>query len=208
MEYSYSKGVITLPDKELTILDRLVLAFTSKINVKYVIVSGYVAILFGRSRSTEDVDIFIEELGRQDFAKFYNRIVKDGRFYCLNAESSKDAYEMLTEHGSSIRFAEKGTFDPNFEIKFPSNSLNRFSLENAMVVKFNKRQGLRIGPLELQLAYKLKLGSEKDYDDAAHLYIAFKDDLDMPALRDFIEELGIKRSIVEHILDRDVYEKE
>ncbi len=52
MEYDYKQGTIKLPNKQLTILDRLVLDFISRIDVQYVIVSGYVAILFGRSRST------------------------------------------------------------------------------------------------------------------------------------------------------------
>jgi hypothetical protein len=207
MEYTYSNGVITFPGKELTLLDKLVLEFTTRLNVKYVIVSGYVAILFGRSRNTEDVDIFIEKLDERAFEEFYNGVIKDGKFYCLNAESPEDAYVLLTKDGSSIRFAEEGTFDPNFEIKFPANRLNRHSLENALIVKLGGNRNIRIGPLELQLAYKLKLGSEKDYEDAAHTYIAFKKDLNLSVLRGFLDELGIKRSLAERILDKDVYEK-
>jgi hypothetical protein len=44
-------------DRELSLLDSFVLSFTEHLqtnNIKYVIISGYVAILFGRSRMSED----------------------------------------------------------------------------------------------------------------------------------------------------------
>ncbi len=82
------------------------------------IVSGYVAILFGRDRHTEDVDMFIRSMNAKDFSKLFNKIISSKKYYCINAEDANDAYNLLKEK-SSIRFAEKNTFDPNFEIKFP-----------------------------------------------------------------------------------------
>lgn len=38
-----------------------------KNNIKYVIVSGYVAILFGRSRISEDVDLLVEHISFEKF---------------------------------------------------------------------------------------------------------------------------------------------
>ena len=204
MEYDYSKGVIKLPNMELSILDRLVLEFVSKIKVKYVIVSGYVAILFGRGRTTEDVDIFIEKLDKKRFEVFYNDIVKSEKFYCINAEDALEAYNLLAEENGSVRFAEKGTFDPNFEIKFPTNKKHHYSLDNALTVDLGRGNSIRIGPLELQLAYKLQLGSDKDYEDAAHLYMVFESDLDKKKLKGFITELGIKRGIVKKVLGIEV----
>ena len=52
MEIGFSKNKIEFK-KELNALDRLTIQFTSIINglkIKHVLVSGYVAILFGRSR--------------------------------------------------------------------------------------------------------------------------------------------------------------
>ena len=45
-------------NKELNKLDKFVIDFCKLLD-RYVIVSGYVSILFGRSRSTEDVDLLI-----------------------------------------------------------------------------------------------------------------------------------------------------
>ena len=207
MEFTFANGEIVYPNKALTVLDKLVIAFVSKISVKYVIVSGYVAILFGRDRHTEDVDLFIEELDEKEFEKFYDGIVASGEFECFNAESAEDAYDLLTRENSSIRFVEKGSIDPNFEIKFPTNRLHLNSLENSIAVKFGGKTPIKIGPLELQLAYKLKLGSDKDYEDAAHLYEIFREHLDKKKLVGFMTELGINRGTAETVLGKDVYEK-
>ena len=207
MEFTFKNGEIIYPNKALTVLDELVIEFISRINVKYVIVSGYVAILFGRDRHTEDVDLFIEKLDEKKFKKFYNAIVVSGNFECFNAESAEDAYNLLTKEKSSIRFVEKGSIDPNFEVKFPTNRLHLNSLENAIAVKFDGKTPIKIGPLELQLAYKLRLGSDKDYEDAAHLYEIFRDHLDKKKIIDFMTELGIKRSTAETVLGKDVYEE-
>lgn len=55
--------------RERSELDKDVLAFTQVLNkcdIEYVIISGYVAILTGRSRSTEDIDVIIEALSESE----------------------------------------------------------------------------------------------------------------------------------------------
>ena len=56
-------------DRELSDLDKFTLDFVKilKKHTKYVIVSGYVAILLGRARASEDVDIIIPRI---DFSTF------------------------------------------------------------------------------------------------------------------------------------------
>lgn len=198
MEYTYRKGEIIYPNKALTTLDKLVIDFLSHIDVDYVIVSGYVAILFGRDRHTEDVDIFIRPMARRAFLSLFKKIISSGKYYCVNTDDANDAYEILREK-SSVRFAEKGTFDPNFEIKFPQNELNEYSIDNALKVKIGKGRTIKIGPIELQLAYKLYLGSEKDYEDAAHIYVIFKNDINKSVLRHFLEKLRIKASVIKKV---------
>ena len=169
------------------------------------IISGYVAILFGRSRSTEDIDLFVGKMDYGEFSAFYNKIISSSKYYCINAESSQDAYELLMEK-SSIRFAEHGTVTPNFGVKFPQNELNLYSLENALTVDLGNRRRIKIGPLELQLAYKLSLGSDKDLDDADHLYRVFKNAIDKAELKRFVKKLHIKDTTAEKVFGKD-YEK-
>jgi len=61
MKYDIQKKEIGL-DRKLNQLDKFVLKFCNLLDKNYVIVSGYVSILFGRSRGTEDVDLLIQKL--------------------------------------------------------------------------------------------------------------------------------------------------
>lgn len=181
-------------DKDLNMLDNFVIKFTSvlnQLNIDYVLVSGYVAILFGRNRSSEDVDIFIEKIDVELFDKLWLELNKE--FECLNTNESKDAYQEYLLTGHAIRFAKKGSFIPNMEIKFPKMELDSWTLENRKEVKINK-QVLFISPLELQIPFKLFLGSEKDIEDAKFLYNLFKDKINNDLLRDFTQKLKIEQT--------------
>ena len=80
MDMEYTDRVLKF-EKELSELDRLVIDFVrvlDKSGTSYVIVSGYIAILLGRSRTTEDVVL------DQDKFKYYlkemhirNSVIKD-----------------------------------------------------------------------------------------------------------------------------------
>ena len=53
-------------NKKISELDKFVIDFLEIIikHTNYVLISGYVSILFGRSRGTEDVDIIIPKLSQ------------------------------------------------------------------------------------------------------------------------------------------------
>ena len=112
-------------DKEINELDILVLRFIAILEkyTDYVIISGYVAILFGRSRTTEDIDVFITEVSYERFAGLYDEIKKDG-FWCLNAEKGDEIYRYLAD-GCSVRFAIAQQTIPNFEVKFAKKMLDK-----------------------------------------------------------------------------------
>lgn len=203
MEYTYSNGMMTLPGKELTILDTLVLDLVSHMRCDYVIVSGYVAILFGRGRNTEDIDILIPDEGIEKFSIFYESVVSDGKYYAINATDAEDAYDLMTMHKSSLRFAEKNTMQPNFEIKFVSTAVDSYSMHNALSVELDGcATKIRISPLELQIAFKLHLGSDKDFEDALHLYVTMERILDMGKLKAFLRELSVSETVVERVLGK------
>jgi hypothetical protein len=168
----------------------------NKLNVKYVVVSGYVSILFGRNRSSEDIDIIIEKLTLPKFGMLWNELNKE--FECINAENKDSAYKdyLLTHH--AIRFSRKGEFIPNMEIKFPKIDLDDWTIANRKEVSLNKHQ-IFISPLELQIPFKLFLGSEKDIEDAKYLYKLFKDNLNLPLLIDFNRKLKIEQSFNKYL---------
>ena len=178
-------------DKELNSLDKFVIDFTAILNqlkIKYVIISGYVSILFGRNRSSEDIDIFIEKLDFSVFSRLWEQLNKE--FVCIITDNPKAAYEDYLINGLAIRFARKDCFIPNMEIKFTKTELDNWAIKNSKEVLVNNNK-LLISSIELQIAFKLFLGSEKDIEDAKYLYVLFKDKLDKRLLSDFNRKLNI-----------------
>ncbi len=196
MEIRFIKERIEF-EKEINSLDRLTIDFSSvlnKLSIKYVIVSGYVSILFGRNRSSEDIDLILEKTPLVKFKELWNELEK--KFECINAESLESAYNNYLMHDNSVRFSRKGNYIPNIEIKFPKLELDFWTLRNSKEVLFNGNK-VFISPIEIQIPFKLFLGSEKDIEDAKYLYNIFKDNLDINLLKEFNRKLKI-----EHLFDK------
>ncbi|MFH1511140.1 MAG: hypothetical protein ABIF10_05595 [Candidatus Woesearchaeota archaeon] len=166
MEFQDDKIII---GRELSDLDKFAIEFVHilKKHTKYVIVSGYVSILLGRSRASEDIDLIVPKMSKQNFFDLY-RDLKTGYFYCLNADDSTDLYEYLTTK-TAIRFAKTDTVVPNIEFKFAKNRFDEIALENTITVNLSDKE-LTISHLELQIAFKESvLKSPKDIEDARHM---------------------------------------
>lgn len=48
-----------------------------------------------------------------------------------------------------------------------------------------------VGPLELQIAYELHLGAQKDFEDAAHRYVLFRESRRTTHLETWVEKLEV-----------------
>ncbi len=202
MEIKYSKNSILLGQKELTTLDKLVIKFIHAMGeVEYVIVSGYIAIFFGRIRGTEDIDILLNKMAMEQVETLHKRLLKNGFSPVNNIENAREAYELLSE-GSSLRYAEKGTWAPNFELKFAKKLLDRHTMDDKIKVTFNEKYMMYVSPIELQIAFKLWLGSDKDYEDARYIYNIFKIYIDIRKLNRFIAELHVKQAIVNKVIGK------
>lgn len=190
MDISYNKKGIKF-EKDLNSLDKFVIDFTSvlnKLDIDYVIISGYVAILFGRSRISEDIDVFIEYISLDTFKRLWNSLEES--FYCINTDNFEDAYKEYLKNNDAIRLAKKDKFIPNIEIKFPKIDLDLLSLKNRIKVVVNDNI-IYISPIELQIVFKLSLGSEKDIEDARYLYGIFKEKLNKELLEELFRKLNI-----------------
>src|SRR3990167_10489809 len=97
-EMEFINNTIKL-DKELNELDKFVIKFIKVLekHSDYVIISGYVSILLGRSRATEDIDIFIEELDKEVFIKLYKEL-KKANFWCFNTQDEKEIYDYVNNN--------------------------------------------------------------------------------------------------------------
>ena len=118
--------------------------------------------------------------------------------YWIVNEDPEAALSML-EEGLAIRVAKKNTFEPNFEIKFPKRDTDFYSLSHR--IKVILRSGtIYIGSLELNIAFKLFLSSEKDIEDARFLYRLFKDKLNRERIDYFINKLKVKEKFEKYLV--------
>jgi len=180
-----NKNTIKL-DKVLNELDKFVLKFVRILesHVDYVIVSGYVSILLGRSRATEDIPIFIKEMSRVQFEKLYNELKKQG-YWCLNAEDVEEVYSYL-EEGLAIRFSIEGRTIPNFKVKFARRKLLDLSTFDDFIKVITIEGEVKISSLERQIAFKkYYLKSDKDLEDAAHIEETFKNYIDINKITEY-----------------------
>ncbi|MFC7165378.1 hypothetical protein [Halospeciosus flavus] len=76
-------------------------------------------------------------------------------------------------------------------MKFARDEFDRASLKNAITARIGG-ETIPIGPLELQIAYKLHLGAQKDLEDAVHLYTLFEESLSVARLEEWVTRLGVE----------------
>jgi hypothetical protein len=177
--------------KELTIYDNLALKFSKILkrnNIEYIFVSGYVAILFGRSRTSEDIDILIKRVSYEEFSKLWDDLKTD--FYCHNTSNPETGYNEYLENKLALRFSQKDTVIPNVEFKWIFTQQQKRVFDNYLEVILNNN-GIMIGSLETQIAYKLYLGTDKDIEDARYLFELFREKLNFSVLNMEINELGV-----------------
>jgi hypothetical protein len=200
MELEFEDGKRIRFARELSELDRFVFEFVrvlEGLRIRYVVVSGYIAILFGRTRTTEDIDVLIEGLSFNEFNNLWVRLSE--KYECLNTTDVADAYSNYLLNNTAVRFAKKEQFIPNIEFKFVKDDVDYYSLTEAIEVRVCDST-LNISPLELQIAYKMFLGSDKDLEDAAFLFTLFKEHLDLQKLTEFLNSFGIDDTIVKEYL--------
>jgi len=201
MDIEHTKKFIKF-EKELNALDKLAIDFTSilnKLEIRYVLVSGYVSILFGRSRSSEDIDIIIDKISFEQFQKLWEEIYKD--FECIITENVKEAYTDYLINNNAIRFSRKKEYVPNIELKFPDTDLNKLDLPTLNERKKVILNGhtLFISPIELQISFKFFLGTEKDIEDALHLYEIFKNKINIELMHIFGRKLKIEELLNKYL---------
>ena len=101
-------------------------------------------------------------------------------------------YEML-DAGDTIWVAPDDQITPHLDVKFVRDEFDRASLENAIAARIGDEEiPLPIGPIELQIAYKLHLGARTDVEDAVHLYTLFEESLSVARLETWVERLGVE----------------
>lgn len=189
-------GGIELRDDKLVVdrdpndLDELAIRFSTildDIGIEHVFISGYVAILAGRSRATEDIDVLLERTTADKIDRLVSELRTDGLW---GPAMPLDAMEEMLE--DNIWIARDGEMIPHLEAKFVDDEYDRASIDNSITAEITSVGAeLAIGPIELQIAYKLYLGTPKDFEDAVHLFSLFEENLSTPALEEWVTKLDV-----------------
>lgn len=161
-------------DKKTTKLDEFALEVIEIIKkyTNYVIISGYVSIFFGRSRATEDIDMFIEGLSYEKFLEMYQEFTAKGFEFTI--DDPAELYHSYLMKGTAINIWRKGFPLLRMEIKLARKPGQKMVLKNPVRVSFGDKEIL-FGQIESQIAYKRYISaSEKDLEDARHLEIVFE----------------------------------
>jgi hypothetical protein len=147
-----------------------------KNKVKYVIVSGFVAISHGRTRGTEDIDIIIERTSLQEFEKLHKDAIKAG-FECLQGSKPESLFNGYLKENLSLRYVKKDQFVPEIELKLAKDKLDEKQLGERKKLPLT---GLPFffSTIETNIAFKEELlKSPKDLEDARHLRIIYSENL-------------------------------
>lgn len=161
-----------------TILDEFAENFCEIVEkyVRYIICSGFVSIAHGRSRGTEDIDMIIEKIPIEKFIQLHKELEKKG-FECMQSDNPETIYWDYLVNGDSIRYTLPGGIPPEMEVKFAKDILDEDQLKTRKKMPFT---GLDIyfSSIESNIAFKEELlKSDKDIEDAKHLRIIYKEEI-------------------------------
>jgi len=199
-----SRRVILLSKPVLSPEDSVALRFSGvleRLGVEYVVVAGYVAILFGRSRRTEDIDFVVEPITEERFVELCREAAGEG-FILMQGDirsedSLRNVYREYLLRGYSVRFMFGEAVFPNIEFKLASTYIHRYALSRSYTAIINGEHRLRVSPPELQIAYKLYMASDKDLGDAVFLYTVLKNVIDRGELDYWCRALRVDCGILE-----------
>ena len=196
MSFQFKDGKVFL-ERKLSELDIFLLDFIEILQertIPYVIVSGYVSILFGRARTTEDIDIFVGDVDKETFTAFVDNIERRD-FWIINTTSTSEAFDMLNTE--AIRIARQQTAIPNIELKRATDE-DRDQLTDNLVVLLNGKP-LHVSRLEVQIPYKFYLESDKDIEDAVYLFELFKEHIDKAFLMRWARTLHVESKVMQYV---------
>ena len=181
-----------------TILDEFAEDFCRVIEkyAKYFVCSGFVSIAHGRSRSTGDIDLIFERISKDKFIKMHEDLDKVD-FMCIQSDNPETIYEDYLDNGISVRYVKKseGMFPPEMEIKFLKDELDEEQLNERTKLPLT---GLDIyfSSIESNIAFKEEfLKSGKDLEDAKHLRLIYKEELDENKINKIKKKIKFLRGV-------------
>ncbi|MEM4335961.1 MAG: hypothetical protein QXL47_02095 [Candidatus Anstonellales archaeon] len=174
-------------------IDRFVYEFVRILEryTNYALVSGYVAILLGMERPTQDIDVIVDGFkSKKEFHRFLHEIEKIGYSIAIKKEW---VYEIFEKRGEKIDiFTKKQWY---FDFKKAKNIWDVNSVKYSIKIK-KGNYVFRTAPPEIQVPYKLLLGTDKDIKDAKYIYERLKDIIDIETMKKNARLMKVDLSLI------------
>ena len=164
-------------DKEINYLGNFCKDFCDILDryAKYIVISGFFVISSGRSRSTEDIDLIIEQINIEQFKKLHKDLTEN-KFECLQSSNPVEIHNYLMNN-IAVRYVRDNIYIPNIELKFPKDFLDKYQLKTRKKIDFTDID-VFFGSIEACIAFKEELlRSPKDLKDARHLRIVYSEEI-------------------------------
>jgi hypothetical protein len=196
----FEDGVLVI-DRELSEFDRRAFAFfdlLDEIGIDYLVVSGYLLLLTGRQRMTEDVDLILSVRTTDRLDELATRLGEAG--YVANPPPLDRLPEFIEDGHVGVH--AEGARVPTFDLSLGETQLERDAFADSLSVEVSGKT-LQVTPFEQQIAYKLSMlydptdHTAMDFLDALHLYRLFEDHLDMDSLRSYTQRLNAAEALDE-----------
>ncbi len=166
----------------ITSILRLLASYFDAENVPYSIVGGISVLTWGRSRTTEDIDVVIDHT-ELDIEHFVSFLKKNGFF----AEASD--FDGFKENSHCTIIHKKSLFRIDFVGVY--NIDKRITINEARDIEFQGIK-LKIDSPESLVAHKLVFGAHFDIEDAIAVLVRMKGRIDMIKLNQHAERLGVE----------------
>jgi hypothetical protein len=199
MNIKYKDNEIIL-NKDISHLDSSVLDFSDILkrnNIRHVLISGYIPILFGKNGEIENIDILIQNISFEKFLKLWLEI--ENTYECKNTNDPVDAYNAYLKNYHSVSISKTEGNIPYFKLKIIKNEIDRYVLKYRKIIRLGERH-LYISPIEMEISYNLSRASEKEIEDARYLYNLFNEKLDKALMDRYLKELKIPDESLETYL--------
>ncbi len=154
----------------------------SAARVDHVFVGGIAVIVFGRLRTTEDVDVLVA-FREADVPKLLSELQRRG------FQSSEQDLRAALSEGEHCTVDDTRS-EYRIDLSSAATTSAQHALRNRVTVR-SRGVDLPIARPEHTVVMKLKFGSEQDIEDAMAIYLRQKDRLDLKFLTGFAARQGM-----------------
>jgi len=165
---------------------KLVIQCLRETGIQYVVVGGIASIVWGRPRTTNDVDVIIKAT-RSEISSLADFLEKKGFVY-----GTKDIARALEE--KSIATILHEDFPYKMDIKGIYEALDERSLYNRLSLRIFNLEAYIEKPEDLIIA-KLRYGSTMDFEDAKAILIRQNEKLDYEYLENIAKQEDLEEDL-------------